>query len=110
MLLKVQLWLQILIANLIILLQVCSQAYSYLKYTISHPQLIAMKFTPGVNFQNDWKLINLQIGSNDQCASCIDTVYPLLTPEKYGQHVTAAVERIRKNIPRVIVNLSKTVK
>lgn len=69
-----------------------------------------MKLTPGVNFKNDWKFINLQIGSNDQCASCIDTVFPLLTPEKYGQHVTAAVERIRKNIPRVIVNLSKASK
>ncbi|EPB87680.1 hypothetical protein HMPREF1544_05461 [Mucor circinelloides 1006PhL] len=70
--------------------------------------ITAMKLTPGVNFKNDWKFINLQIGSNDQCASCIDTVFPLLTPEKYGQHVTAAVERIRKNIPRVIVNLIGT--
>jgi phospholipase B1 len=52
-------------------------------------------------------MINLQIGSNDQCASCIDTVFPMLTPKKYGEHVTAAVERIRKKVPRVLVNLSK---
>ncbi|KAI7904752.1 uncharacterized protein BX663DRAFT_431471 [Cokeromyces recurvatus] len=68
----------------------------------------AMKLMPGIDFKNDWKLINVQIGSNDQCASCIDSVIPLLTPTKYGEHITNAVERIRKNIPRVIVNLIGT--
>lgn len=66
-----------------------------------------MKLLPGVNYKNDWKFINVQIGSNDQCASCINSVIDYLTPERYGEHMTAAVERIRNQIPRVIVNLSK---
>lgn len=66
-----------------------------------------MKLYPGLNYKNDWKLINVQIGSNDQCASCINSVIPYLTVESYGQHLSAAVERIRNEIPRVIVNLSK---
>lgn len=65
---------------------------------------------PGVDFENDWKMINMQIGSNDQCASCIDSVLPLLTPEKYGGHVTDAVERIRTSVPKVLVNLSTCIK
>lgn len=68
----------------------------------------ALKLSPGVNFKKDWKLINVQIGSNDQCASCIDEFIDVLTPELYGKHVEAAVERIRKNIPNVLVNLIGT--
>lgn len=66
-----------------------------------------MKILPGVDFNNDWKFINVQIGSNDQCASCIDSVIDYLTVSDYGTHMTAAVERIRNEIPKVIVNLSK---
>ncbi|KAI9352319.1 hypothetical protein BD770DRAFT_368275 [Pilaira anomala] len=67
--------------------------------------LPAMKFVPGVDYNKDWKMINLQIGSNDQCASCINDLIPLLTPEKYGEHVTNAIERIRQTVPRVLINL-----
>ncbi|KAG2233944.1 hypothetical protein INT48_009757 [Thamnidium elegans] len=70
--------------------------------------LPTMRLMPGINYNNDWKLINIQIGSNDQCASCIDNFIPLLTPELYGKHVTAAIERIRKNVPRVLINLIGT--
>lgn len=45
---------------------------------------------------------------NDQCASCIDVLIPLLTPQAYGKHVTAAIERIRRTVPRVLINLSKS--
>ncbi|KAI8092277.1 uncharacterized protein B0P05DRAFT_462375 [Gilbertella persicaria] len=70
--------------------------------------IAAMKLLPGIDYNKDWKLINMQIGSNDQCASCIDALIPTLTPTLYGKHVTDAIERIRKNIPRVIVNLIGT--
>ncbi|KAI8969710.1 hypothetical protein BDB01DRAFT_768090 [Pilobolus umbonatus] len=67
-----------------------------------------MKLLPGASFKNDWKLINVQIGSNDQCASCIDELIPMLRPELYGKHLEAAVERIRQKIPKVLVNLIGT--
>ncbi|KAG2206528.1 hypothetical protein INT47_008545 [Mucor saturninus] len=69
--------------------------------------LPAIKNLPGIDYQNDWKLINMQIGSNDQCASCINALVPLLTPKAYGKHVTDAIERIRTTVPRVLINLSK---
>ncbi|KAI9496152.1 hypothetical protein BDB00DRAFT_869786 [Zychaea mexicana] len=56
------------------------------------------------DFENDWKLINIQIGSNDQCASCGASASDV-TAEKYGQYVSAAVQRIIENVPNVIVNL-----
>ncbi|KAI8147359.1 hypothetical protein BJV82DRAFT_595202 [Fennellomyces sp. T-0311] len=68
-----------------------------------------MKATIGLNFQSDWKLINLQIGSNDLCLSCSNTPFDL-SAEAYGNYVSAAIERIRTNIPRTIVNLMGTFK
>ncbi|KAI8969709.1 hypothetical protein BDB01DRAFT_816414 [Pilobolus umbonatus] len=67
-----------------------------------------MKFLPTINYNNDWKMINIQIGSNDQCASCIDEFIPVLRPALYGQHMEAVVERIRQKIPKVLVNLIGT--
>ncbi|KAG2222312.1 hypothetical protein INT45_001575 [Circinella minor] len=56
------------------------------------------------DFDNDWKLINIQIGSNDQCASCGKNADDV-TSDKYAGYVSKAVERIVKNVPNVIVNL-----
>ncbi|KAG2218696.1 hypothetical protein INT45_003963 [Circinella minor] len=62
---------------------------------------------PNVNFVTDWKMITIQIGSNDQCASCSDNNTDV-TVDAYAGYVDAAIERIRNNIPRVIVNLVGT--
>ncbi|KAI9496151.1 hypothetical protein BDB00DRAFT_810723 [Zychaea mexicana] len=67
-----------------------------------------MKTMIGVNFHRDWKMITIQVGSNDQCASCAGALD--VSPEAYGNYVSAALERIRDNIPRVIVNLLGTFK
>ncbi|KAI9272885.1 hypothetical protein BDA99DRAFT_432643 [Phascolomyces articulosus] len=64
-----------------------------------------MKELPNVDFENDWKLITIQIGSNDQCASCLNPFMGEVTAEKFGGYMEAAVERIHKEIPRVLVNL-----
>ena len=97
-------------------------------YRLTYVLFQALKLYPGINYKNDWKLINIQIGSklsdcclpksyssfscwikdNDQCASCIDEFIEVLTPRKFGQHVDAAVSRIKKDVPRVLVNLSKS--
>ncbi|ORZ00312.1 hypothetical protein BCR43DRAFT_433121 [Syncephalastrum racemosum] len=64
-----------------------------------------MKSLPGVDYQNDWKMISIQIGSNDQCASCLTPWSSQVTAEKYGQYVEAAIQRIQNEIPRTLVNL-----
>ncbi|PHZ18005.1 uncharacterized protein RHIMIDRAFT_233424 [Rhizopus microsporus ATCC 52813] len=64
----------------------------------------AMRKTLGLDFENDWKMITIQIGSVDQCYIC--SVYgPLLTPEGYEKSLNSALRRIRKEVPRVLVNL-----
>ncbi|KAI9478661.1 MAG: hypothetical protein EXX96DRAFT_571769 [Benjaminiella poitrasii] len=63
------------------------------------------------SYQNDWKMITIQIGSNDQCASCgTDSIVNEVTPEAYGKYVEAAIERIKAEVPKVIVNLFGTFK
>lgn len=59
------------------------------------------------NYQKDWKMITLQIGSNDQCASCDGDIMDHVTPTAYGQYVEAAIQRINNEIPKVVVNLRK---
>lgn len=58
------------------------------------------------NYQKDWKLITLQIGSNDQCASCGSNA-ALVTADAYGNYVEAAIQRIKEEIPKTVVNLRK---
>ncbi|KAI8083693.1 hypothetical protein BDF21DRAFT_336998 [Thamnidium elegans] len=67
-----------------------------------------IKFVEGVDYQNDWKMINIQIGSNDMCGACNSSYINDTTPEVFGSYVEAAVERIRNNIPKVLVNLIGT--
>lgn len=56
-----------------------------------------------IDFENDWKMISIQIGSNDQCQSC---VHPdVYSADNYERYVDAAIQRIRANIPKVIVNI-----
>ncbi|KAI9025840.1 hypothetical protein CLU79DRAFT_789620 [Phycomyces nitens] len=63
-----------------------------------------MKDYPGIDFENDWKLITIQIGSNDQCGSCTSFANES-TVEAYTLYVEAAIERIQNDIPKTIVNL-----
>ncbi|KAL0093945.1 hypothetical protein F4703DRAFT_1903277 [Phycomyces blakesleeanus] len=72
--------------------------------------LPAIKNLPGVNYTHDWKLINIQIGSNDQCTYCLDPVFQSLGAKSYGENVVAAIERIRTTVPRVLINLMSTFK
>jgi phospholipase B1 len=67
-----------------------------------------MQTLEDLDFENDWKMINIQIGSNDMCGACNSTYMDQVTPEKFGEYVEAAVERIHANIPKVLVNLIGT--
>ncbi|KAI9318206.1 hypothetical protein BX666DRAFT_2105389 [Dichotomocladium elegans] len=59
----------------------------------------------GENYNNDWKMITIQIGSNDQCASCNPLLSGEVTADKYGTYVEAAVARIKAEVPKVLVNI-----
>lgn len=59
------------------------------------------------NYQKDWKMITIQIGSNDQCAACGDAIAEHVTADAYGKYVEAAIDRIKAEIPKVVVNLRK---
>lgn len=64
-----------------------------------------MKNSKLIDFGKDWKIINIQIGSLDMCNACKNLTQNEYTPEKYGEYLEAAVDRIYRNIPNVIVNL-----
>jgi lysophospholipase L1-like esterase len=56
-----------------------------------------------IDLQNDWKLLNIFIGGNDLCAWCHN-------PKGYQasdfvSKITDAIQIIKKNVPRVVVNL-----
>ncbi|KAI8973654.1 hypothetical protein BDF20DRAFT_837576 [Mycotypha africana] len=77
-----------------------------LDYLISNMKTVA----GSTSFQNDWKMITIQIGSNDQCASCNSTIMDKVTATAYAQYVEAAIERIKNEIPKTVVNLIGTFK
>ncbi|KAG0929766.1 hypothetical protein G6F57_012005 [Rhizopus arrhizus] len=56
-------------------------------------------------YSTAWKMITIQIGSNDQCATCNPLISKYATPEAYGKYVEAAIQRIQNEIPKTVVNL-----
>ncbi|KAI7885707.1 hypothetical protein K492DRAFT_105044, partial [Lichtheimia hyalospora FSU 10163] len=64
-----------------------------------------MKSMESIDFDNDWKLITIQIGSNDQCASCLGPWTNDVKPENYGSYVDKVIGRIKDEMPRTIVDL-----
>lgn len=104
--------------------------YVYNRYRSFYIGYAGMKDMLGSNFENYWKLLTIQIGSkpflqlnvshnsmlinvvmsypgNDQCASCAQGDVSDYSVEKYGEYLSAAVDRIKQNVPRVIVNICK---
>lgn len=64
-----------------------------------------MRTLDDIDYENDWKMINIQIGSNDMCGACNTTYMDDVTPDKFGGYVESVVERIQANIPKTLVNL-----
>jgi phospholipase B1 len=52
-------------------------------------------------------MITIQIGSNDQCAACGGEITEHVTADAYSNYVEAAINRIKAEIPKVVVNLRK---
>ncbi|KAI9597444.1 GDSL-like Lipase/Acylhydrolase-domain-containing protein [Syncephalis fuscata] len=62
---------------------------------------------PNVDIKNDWKFLNIQIGSNDLCLACTPFAGDrnMLSPDAYEANIREALQIIRTNVPRVFVNL-----
>ncbi|VDO55551.1 unnamed protein product [Haemonchus placei] len=69
------------------------QARTLVSLLHAHPE--------SVNFENDWKLLNIFIGGNDMCSFCKDRVS---AGDK--QFMNQAVKIIYDNVPRVIVSIT----
>ncbi|KAK9766006.1 hypothetical protein K7432_005237 [Basidiobolus ranarum] len=66
--------------------------------------LSRIKNYPGIDIQNDWKLLTLQLGSNDMCQACLDA-FQYSGPDAYEKNIRKAIDRVRKDIPKVIISL-----
>ncbi|KAI8375198.1 hypothetical protein BD560DRAFT_327230 [Blakeslea trispora] len=63
------------------------------------------KLKESTSHESDWKLIHIHIGSNDLCRANDIEFSQYTTPLSYAKYVEAAVERIRKEVPYVLVNI-----
>ncbi|KAG1052736.1 hypothetical protein G6F43_005147 [Rhizopus delemar] len=68
------------------------------------------QFSSPEQYSTAWKMITLQIGSNDQCSSCNTVFSPFIHPDNYEMHIENAIQRIQKEIPRTVVHLLKNFK
>ncbi|XP_029316875.1 phospholipase B1, membrane-associated [Cottoperca gobio] len=61
------------------------------------------KSYPGLNFEEDWKVVTMMIGMNDICDYCKDKTQ--FSPDRFIHHMTNALDMMMKEIPRTIVNV-----
>ncbi|KAJ3055276.1 hypothetical protein HK097_011007 [Rhizophlyctis rosea] len=72
-----------------------------LQYLVS-----AMKMQKDIDFEKDFKLLTLFIGSNDVCLGCSSIPGPAWpSPALFEQTVRILIGEIRARIPRVVVNV-----
>ncbi|XP_056151380.1 phospholipase B1, membrane-associated [Lampris incognitus] len=63
----------------------------------------AMKKSPALDFERDWKLVTLFIGANDLCQYCNDRAS--LSPRNYSHHMMTSLDILYKEVPRLMVNV-----
>ncbi|XP_073443966.1 phospholipase B1, membrane-associated-like [Dendrobates tinctorius] len=67
-------------------------------------RLIAiLKLLPEINFQEDWKVVTIFIGSNDLCDYCKDKV--LFSADSFIQYMSEALDLLQAELPRCFVNV-----
>eukprot|EP01119_Soliformovum_irregulare_P020004 TRINITY_DN6429_c0_g1_i4.p1 TRINITY_DN6429_c0_g1~~TRINITY_DN6429_c0_g1_i4.p1 ORF type:complete len:165 (+),score=47.05 TRINITY_DN6429_c0_g1_i4:439-933(+) len=59
---------------------------------------------PGINWEEDWKLLTIFVGANNLCDAC-KPKDPLGTPEYWEAHLRQVLGLVQKHIPKVFVNL-----
>jgi phospholipase B1 len=58
-----------------------------------------------VDYQNDYKLMTMFIGSNDACIGCLPIIgQTVLSPDQFEENIREVLEEIR-TIPRIVVSL-----
>ena len=55
--------------------------------------------------KNDWKMISIFIGNNDICRSCEHEGADQFTAKLFKERLFAVINKIKKEIPKVFVNL-----
>nr|XP_023657986.1 phospholipase B1, membrane-associated-like [Paramormyrops kingsleyae] len=61
------------------------------------------KVYPGLNFQEDWKLVTVLIGMNDICDHCKNKT--LFSVDNFIHYMTEALDMLKDEVPRLIVNV-----
>ncbi|XP_036449951.1 phospholipase B1, membrane-associated-like [Colossoma macropomum] len=61
------------------------------------------KTYPGLNFEEDWKLVTILIGMNDICDYCKDKT--IFSPDSFIYYLTESLEMMMNEVPRMIVNV-----
>ncbi|KAM9635478.1 phospholipase B1, membrane-associated [Trichechus inunguis] len=67
-----------------------------------------MKNDTRINFQEDWKIITVFIGSNDLCGFCNDPVR--YSPQNFTDNIGKALDILHAEVPRAFVNLVSVLK
>ncbi|KAK3093837.1 hypothetical protein FSP39_020782 [Pinctada imbricata] len=62
-----------------------------------------MKKEPGVDFENDWKIITLFIGGNDLCDYCDEELK--YSVANYKANIQETLDILHKEVPRAFVNV-----
>ncbi|XP_056151408.1 phospholipase B1, membrane-associated [Lampris incognitus] len=62
-----------------------------------------LKSYPGLNFQEDWKLVTMLIGMNDICDYCKNETR--FSPDNFIRYMTEALDMMMSEVPRIIVNV-----
>ncbi|GBB99324.1 hypothetical protein RclHR1_03490006 [Rhizophagus clarus] len=64
-----------------------------------------------IDVKNDWKLATIWFGNNDLCNGCTDIAKQIqFSPDQFESHIRDGLEKLRKNVPRVFVNLMSVFK
>ncbi|XP_014912928.1 phospholipase B1, membrane-associated-like [Poecilia latipinna] len=63
----------------------------------------AMKENTEVNFESDWKLVTIFIGTTDLCNYCYDQNN--LSPKSFSNNLMLTLDMLYEEVPRVLVNL-----
>ncbi|XP_078256068.1 phospholipase B1, membrane-associated-like [Rhinoraja longicauda] len=62
-----------------------------------------MRNNSKIDFQNDWKIINVFIGGNDLCNYCTDSAY--FSAINFAKRIEEALDILHNEVPRAFVNL-----
>ncbi|RIA90854.1 hypothetical protein C1645_711847 [Glomus cerebriforme] len=64
-----------------------------------------------IDVQNDWKYATVWFGNNDLCNGCTNLTQQIqFSPDQFESHIRNGLENLRKNVPKLFVNLMSVFK